>query len=517
MNVFLLNNRKDFGLQQELVWNEQDLTQDLGLKTLFENMAQNDGFLFEVAMKVILCGENSDLQTILYRQEIMKECLKNPLVIREIYDLANEALEKEKNNYWGIFRNYPNSVLYRSVELLEMLIEILGKLKEIARENAVKFKSAGFTRLFGMLQEELSEDYFQEMKVHLEALKFHDGVLMSAQLGKGNKGNNYVLRKLTVKKINWWQQIIKFLFPNYLEKNRPGNTTNAKGEVTSYTFFINPRDEAGTRSLRDLKDVGINLVANSSARSAEHILNFFKNMRTELAFYIGCTNLHKTLASLDEPVTFPNPSVNNEQECQYSNLYDVCLALNTKKQVTGNEGKAIGKKLTIITGANQGGKSTFLRSIGLAQIMMQCGMFVPAQNFKAGIHSSLITHFRREEDSGMKSGKLDEELDRMNQVVGKLTPETMILFNESFAATNEREGSEIARQIVTALVEHGVTVYIVTHLYEFAHIFYDKKQNNVHFLRAERQINGARTYKISEGAPLPTSFGLDLYREVFAE
>ncbi len=91
----------------------------------------------------------------------------------------------------------------------------------------------------------------------------------------------------------------------------------------------------------------------------------------------------------------------------------------------------------------------------------------------------------------------------------------MVLFNESFAATNEREGSEISRQIVIALLEKRIKVFFVTHLYEFAHGFYDKKMENAIFLRAERQADGERTYKVIEGEPLQTSYGEDLYRAVF--
>jgi DNA mismatch repair ATPase MutS len=63
-----------------------------------------------------------------------------------------------------------------------------------------------------------------------------------------------------------------------------------------------------------------------------------------------------------------------------------------------------------LTGANQGGKSTFLHSIGLAQLMMQSGMFVGAERFEAAPCPALFTHYKREEDATMKSGKLDEEL-----------------------------------------------------------------------------------------------------------
>jgi DNA mismatch repair ATPase MutS len=116
----------------------------------------------------------------------------------------------------------------------------------------------------------------------------------------------------------------------------------------------------------------------------------------------------------------------------------------------------------------------------------------------------------------MKSGKLDEELSRMSDIVDKITSNSMVLFNESFAATNEREGSEIARQIVSALLENRLKVFFVTHLYKFAHGFLGKKmENGAIFLRAERQTDGGRTFKLVEGEPLQTSYGEDLYNMIF--
>jgi DNA mismatch repair ATPase MutS len=92
---------------------------------------------------------------------------------------------------------------------------------------------------------------------------------------------------------------------------------------------------------------------------------------------------------------------------------------------------------------------------------------------------------------------------------------TDILFNESFAATNELEGSEIARQIVYALLEKGIKVVYVTHLYELAHGFYERNRGRFLFLRADRQTGGARSFKLVEGEPLKTSFGEDLYNSIF--
>ena len=66
-----------------------------------------------------------------------------------------------------------------------------------------------------------------------------------------------------------------------------------------------------------------------------------------------------------------------------------------------------------------------------------------------------------------------------------------------------------------ALLEQGVKVFFVTHLYAFAHGCFEKKLKNALFLRAERQADGARTFKLIEGEPLQTSYGEDLYEAIF--
>ena len=88
-----------------------------------------------------------------------------------------------------------------------------------------------------------------------------------------------------------------------------------------------------------------------------------------------------------------------------------------------------------------------------------------------------------------------------------------MLFNESFSATNEREGSEIFRQITQAIMEHGIEVFSVTHLYTYAAAFFGS--NQAQFLRAERLENNERTYRIIPGEPLETAFGMDLYENIF--
>jgi DNA mismatch repair ATPase MutS len=238
-------------------------------------------------------------------------------------------------------------------------------------------------------------------------------------------------------------------------------------------------------------------------------------LRAEVAFYIGCLNLHARLQQMGEPACLPIPAGAGERKLSFSGLYDVSLALSMGQRVVGNDLRADDKGLVVITGANTGGKSTFLRSVGLAQLMMQAGMFVAAESFSVEVGDGIFTHYKREEDAAMESGKWDEELSRMSEIVDRLGSNSIVLFNESFASTNEREGSEIARQIVTALLEKQVRIFFVTHLYHFAHGVFEQKSPGATFLRAERLPDGTRPFKLIQGEPLQTSYGEDLYKSIF--
>lgn len=495
MKAYLMYKDRDFDLQERLIPNGQVLTQDLGLSTIFSAMAGGDDFLLDVAKKAMLSPlENQD--SILYRQAILKDCLNNPSIVRNIYAIAVESIEIRRKHYFGILGRYPSAIIYSSIEMLRFFMDLLKRLKDVANGHLDNFHSDGFKAFFAMLNMELSDEFFNSVQDHLKELEFKDGILIGAELGKDNKGINYVLHKAPDTPNSW----IKRLFSS---------------KPQTYTFCLNNRDESGARALSELGDMGINLVANTLAQSTDHILSFFSMLRTESAFYVCCLNLYEQLSAKGILLSFPLPLGSDKRYHSFRELYDVCLALSSEQPLVSNDCDAGSKSLVLITGANQGGKSTFLRSIGIAQIMMQCGMFVSADSFSANICAGLFTHFKREEDTTMSSGKLDEELARMSDIIDSISPNSMVLFNESFAATNEREGSEIARQITRALIENGVKVFFVTHLYEFAHQCLDEKLDNALFLRAERQSDGGRTFKIVEGEPLQTSYGEDLYFSIF--
>jgi len=496
MKSFLLHRDEDFDIERELPPNAAALSQDLELDTLLNAMSGGDEFLFGVA-RTVLFSSLAAPEDILYRQDVLSDCIRQPEIVTQVYSIAAEAIRAEKQVYRGIFSS-PGYVLHRAIEVLQLYVGVLRQLRGIADEHAAEFASAGFTRFFDMLRGELDDTYFAVIEEHLRQLRFRDGVLVSARLGRGNIGADYVLRKPN--------PIRQSLVSRLSGRGRPG-----------YVLTIADRDESGLRTLSDLGDRGVNLVANALGQSTDHILSFLTMVRRELGFYVGCLHLHDQLTQKGEPVCFPVPLAAGKQALSADGLYDTCLTLRVEQRVVGNDLNADGKTLVLITGANQGGKSTFLRSIGLAQLMMQCGMFVSAESYSANICAGVFTHYKREEDATMTSGKLDEELGRMSGIVAAISPNGLLLCNESFAATNEREGSEIARHITRALVDSGVKVFFVTHFFDLADGFYREDLENALFLRAERQDDGRRTFRLAEGGPLPTSHAQDVYQRIFGE
>ena len=273
----------------------------------------------------------------------------------------------------GVLARYPSGILHRAIEVLQVFVPALKRLRYIADRDKDKFKSPAFSNLIAMLRMELSDDYFAEVENHLKRLKFRAGVLVSAHLGKGNKGANYVLRAPQRDDRNWLSRLL--------------------GEKPQgYTFRLHPKDEAGAQALARLKDQGVNLVADALAQSTDHILSFFQMLRAELAFYIGCLNLHAKLAELGEPVCLPAPAAAGARTLSFANLYDA-VSSSQQRPIRRRQRaqELMARDLIIVTGANTGGKSTFLRSLGLAHVMMQAGMFVPAEQFRGEMANGLFT------------------------------------------------------------------------------------------------------------------------------
>ena len=483
MNAALLWKDKNAAWDREPDPVLEDRFQDLRLGILIETMAQGNGEISKVCRRVL----EEPLQSreeILYRQEILQDCLEDPEIMERVYELCLTAEEKRKNTWCRLTSHHLTTVYSSAEELLKIYMEALIQIRKTLEKKT--FRSRGLGQLSGLLTKELSDDYIDQVRALQWGIESKDGIQISAGLGPELQGVSYVMRQpdRSLARLRWLLQ-------------------------PSYT--LGERDMKGAKDLELRQDRAINQVANVMAQAAESLQSLVDQLRKELAFYMGGIHLWRKLSAFRGRLCFPEISEGLERV--YRGLYDGSLALTGTGEIVGNEACSGDHKLWLITGANQGGKTTFLRSIGLCQLMAQCGLFVFAESCRIPIRRQVFTHFGREEDRSLSSGKLDEELLRMSRILDRIQPGAMLLSNESFSSTNDRDGSEILLGVVRGLLQSGVEIFAVTHLMDFAEEI--ARRQDVLSLRPERTQTGERTFLLRQADPVPDAYAEDIYRQIF--
>lgn len=489
MKVHLMHPEQPFDPERKLPDHAPDVEADLGLGSLIAVMAQGDPFLEGLARSALF-QSLTEPNAIVYRQDVLEDCLQNPDLTRRLYDIATEARQVERKTILGWNNNRPRARLERSRTIMVGFVALLRRLRAEADAHADSLTSAGMRTMFGSVRDELPDDYLDDVERHLSMLDFRNGVFETVQLGMANEGTSYVLRS---------------------SQPRQGLWETLTTPWTRHTVTVAERDMAGAESVGDLQEHACAAAAEALGQSADHVKAYFVSLRREVGFYLACLNLRQALGPADLPVCRPRPE--HAVGITAHRLIDPLLVLHGESHPVGSSVEAEGSPLIVITGANQGGKSTFLRALGVAQLMMQCGLFVAAEEFDAAPVDTLRTHFRREEDSSMVSGKFDEELARLSAIVDSITPASLLLCNESFASTNQREAAAAGGDVIKSLLDVGVRVHLVTHQYELAERLHTEV-GGATFLRAARLDDGTRSHEIVPGDPLRTSFGADLYDAV---
>lgn len=483
MNPFLLFPDRDFNPETTPGPQAEALIADLNLEIILSRMAGRDKVVYNTCKSVLLNPLQSP-EDIRFRQINLGAALRKPALVRQLYEISIDTERRRRGTwFWRTSANVSGFYI-GTVKLLKVYGGMLAVLRQVANTELESFGPSGFQDFLSLLRRELADTSFLTLLDELD----QEGLLISATLGSHLQGVDYVLRQKNPR--GFWR---RWRF------------------APSYTLL--PRDDGGAIDLRLRRDRALNEATNALAQACDHLESFFAGLRRELAFYVGCLNLADCLESLGLPVCIPQLLSYPDRRHSWQSLYDVGLALTKGEKVVGNELPPTEKDLFLITGANQGGKTTFLRSIGQAQLMAQCGLFVGGDAYTAPVYSGIFTHFTRAEDKTMSRGKLDEELARFSDLIDGLNRGGLVLLNEFLAATNEREGSELCRQITQALIENGVQVFSVSHFYTYAVSFLGEK--NTQFLRAQRFEDGQRTFKITPGEPLSTAYGEDVYRQLF--
>jgi DNA mismatch repair ATPase MutS len=478
---------------------KKELIDDLNLDVIFKAMSNGNNFVYKTCREVILNSlTNKDL--ILYRQNILKDCIENKFTVFDIYNILDKAIKVSKKYIEYTKPHYTKVItmsnkVENAIGLIKVYCDSFSEIKEKFDKTKKSFVSDGMKVLCNDLDEFLTDEFFENCNYHINYLSNASEktfMMVSSKVGKGMKGTDYKLNKIAkVDKIKNISGLFNLKKENIIQLNSV-NLMNNANEIVDGMF---------THVLRVLN------------HSIKFIQEFLENLKFEFAFYKGAINLYEKMSRKSFHLTFPKPEESKDTVLEFEKLYDLSLGIDKDILPVDNSLKESKKNLFIVTGANQGGKSTYLRSIGISQILMQVGLFVAAKNYTSNLSGAMFTHFTKKEDIKMNSGRLDEELLRINNIVNSLNKNSMILMNESFATTTERESTIIAKDIILPLIEHDIKIIYVTHLFEFADKIYNEYNEKATFMRAVRKENGDRTFEIKENKPIYTSYGEDLYNK----
>jgi hypothetical protein len=467
------------------------LVTDLGLDRVFKAMAGGDQSIDGIVRRV-MADRLETVEAIRYRQATITDALASPDVIRQLYAIAVGAVEAERKVWGGQMRN-AELILDRAVKVIGQFLGSLRSMRRIQERHASAFTSPGFSGFFARIESQLDDAWLAEADDHVRRLRTRT-LHVSARLDAGNRGTGFALHRRPNPILGWRGRL-------GLEERRS-------------TVAVLLKDQHQLNMIAELRSLAVAPTAGAVHESDQWLLAFFTVLRAELGFLVGCLNLRDALGGADARICMPDPVTDAGPAFTTAGLYDPGLRVSIESPVVGNDVVADGARLVVVTGANGGGKSTFLRAVGVANVMLQAGLFVAADRHAASLHASVLTHFTREEDATMERGKLHEELARLGELIDACRPGSLVLLNESLSSTNEREGAEIARQLVKALTDAGVVVWFVTHNHRFAADLYRDTPSGIHSLRAERGDEGERSFRLVDAPPLATSHGMDLYGRI---
>lgn len=484
-----------FDTVEESYPNTGDISKDLNLKVVARGMAgEAHGDLpdiMEILTRPLLSEE-----AIEKRQQVVMACCLHSELTMKLREILLDTLNTLNNHIKAIQdcrgkHLTEQTMIGTNIEAVRSLAGGLAALDDLLLQEERVFETTALNRFFQEFYEEISRERIREQKFlidNLDSFKNRGEILLRARIGEGFRMKNVEILDVREK----------------AHKVQAGLFSGKRNDVIADEEIYQSSVEFTNRILLDILE-----------RCFPYLQNWQKlllEMKKQVVFLAGCVRLYSRREELGQRFCVP------EREAgEISMLYELSLSLQTHSSPVPNSLSLSPYQAIVVTGANQGGKSTFLRSMGIAQVMCQAGMFVPAEKYPLRAYRNIFTHFTRREDTTMNMGKFEEELNRMREILKRAGKNSLLLLNESFATTTEVTAYQIAMDLMHACLEEGITLWMVTHITKFAGELYREGRKEVLFLSAGREAEREKKYTMVEKKPGDTSYGLELYRQIIGE
>ncbi|TNJ64259.1 hypothetical protein FE784_20935 [Paenibacillus hemerocallicola] len=528
-------SRNDY---KDVIRIEDQAVTDLGLERIFQELSFNHKYYPDI--KRLLLGLCDDPDVIRYRLDILDD-------VMHIAELSVD-LERVLPDIHKLDIHYRSKVITGAeplrkiawqMEALEVYVQNVATLKTMSSKFKQTVKSEGLRRLFASIESIAEEDGYRALAAALPDYRLKlqgiSSVTIGVNLDHELKPAEAIILSLDSKPFkNRKSSLLSSLFGmKSVEEPYEGISPFQNIKKLNHSAL----DTALLKSLEEVFNDALLPIGNAMKRFIEVNIPAITELEMEIGYYVGAAKFCKLLESAGLTMCKPELAPVEERICRIHNMIDVNLALGLTRQHPGIElhrtivanDVEFGSdgRVFILTGPNQGGKTTYTRAIGVAQILCQAGLFVPGSRAVLSPVDGLYTHFSEEEKPNIDNGRLGEESRRLHGIFMNATRHSLILLNESLSSTSSRDSLYVARDIVKAMKVLGCRAVYATHLLELAagvdQINAELPGDDlvismvagVERERDEESRPGQkarRTYKIKPGPPNEMSFAKDIAR-----
>lgn len=474
----------------------------------------------------------NDAETADYRLDALEDVMNCPRLSPVIHKVSRQLLESEHKGTGGSPDSF--GALGSTAEALSSYIESIEELHGLYGELKESLHSRAFGRFFEDIEQRYSSEEFaaltRDVNELREALsKRIRSVTVAINFNEDMKPTAAGIVGISDKAAGEKPGVFDRLF--YKNAAHPdtyvmGKMRRSGDDALNGSGYVREADKALFSALENI--TGEYTARLRSALASYERLSFenISRLEEQLEIYDGIVKI--VMSARSRGLSMCRPILKEDgREAELKGLFDPCFFLKAAaanpyakgdELVVRNDVSFDDKgRFYILTGPNNGGKTTFVRGVGLCFLMAQTGLYVPAERCAVSYCDYIFTHFPKEEETGINASRFTTEIKDMKIISEAATDKSLLLMNESIQSTTPTECGEIAEELVRIFCIIGVRGIFATHITETAkkcgEIAADPDCRSVPVSLTARACEGKRLYKIAPGEPMASSLAGDIFRE----
>jgi len=465
--------------------------EDLRVGMLTSAMSDND---CEITPETLLSFFTDNPEDIAYRSSIVRDVIGNADILASFRSVLLLIRQMKKNASFlpAKDRRRRTLSLYRLMRNFSRAAEILGKslngcgeaLTELRERLVLQTENADYRKSLETLDRiDLSFLETSSVSIEIDCWQYNPA--------------SFVIQEFSD---------VKFDGDNFSRCKNPesaGLSKLWKVETGKYSLFEEKLLELYASRNKTEFDILERAVYQKTDCYAELI-----SMERAFAFYVAAGNLYEKLKG--SPVCFPKISKDGFI-ADFKGIYSLGLAVKGITPIANDI--CLDGRFYIFTGANNSGKTEFITAVSQAQLLFQCGMFVPCESAVMTPVSHMHTLFMGGEEAGYKDSRLGAELTQFKTIMEfiKGNKGTHICWlNEPMTGTSPDEGVQVCRDITEFLVKEDVKGMIVTHFYELFDMVSGEVGSIVMQVIEKDNDKAERTFKVMEDKPAHKSYAMEI-------